>query len=802
MSYAVKRSAAGSCLATTPSTCTATVVEYACLFTHDLRRKQKRWQDGKLRLHTFNKRIMVHDERGNFIGDSHLAGGHGELAEGDEVNLDRGAAIVQVCDCTGRWEQDLSDVVDRRVKEVEQRREAASAKTRSGPGMGSPVASSFGKRSGDGGGLGALMTPTNTKRHGKDHFQLRHLPLSAMLPSCGPTGRAVLPERSPYEVRQERMGEEEMRGSTGKRRRVEASPPSKAGFAQNLFGARLTLSASGAASTQTRGKMVLLASSGEETERRRIEVQNQKALGQRSNQVQRPLSPTAGVATSRPRSKPLAAPALSSKGKELSDKTLALEQDETETQAERETAKSSVSGTKPMAQKTASEPRAELRINPRPRRRLLLVSQKQQGTLANYASRPEASRESLRGGQEARKALHHKVTNEQRVDKRPRASPAASCTEPSDEENVAVDDDDDDFCQEASACQESWSDDDVVVPTRRKLRGAVKGNGERHGKAYGDISSTTWSCDSSSDELEAVSKSMTHQRLRPKRQRRETSLERQKEPMAPRVVRLARKSIRSKEMFGLVLPAEASLVPAAFAAATKRIGAGVSVCCKPGEEDGVMDKRRNGGIGAATEEETRLEHGSLGVGRARGQEGAMEALDEATELVEAVQPQTDGPMTLVGHGALVDGDSDLGQGAMAADTCLPERGDQEATLVTWPPLAGGTEERRRVEEKQMRSTGKAEQGQQDGKWRQDELITKGRQQGKLANPATRGKKAARKDDAAGQMPQSLVPLERASTSVMPLQKAGDEMPGFSKANGGAWSKHAQDLLGMARPVKK
>ncbi|PHH75828.1 hypothetical protein CDD82_4271 [Ophiocordyceps australis] len=292
---------------------------------------------------------MVHDERGNFIGDSHLARGHGELAEGDEVNLDRGAAIVQVCDCTGTWQQDLSEVVDKRAKEVEQRREAASAKTTCTPGAKSRVPLSMGNQGGV--GLSALMTPTETRRVAKDHFQLRHLPLSAIVSSLGPTGRAVIPDRSPYEVRQGIMEQEGIGESTAKRRRVEASPPpSKAGFARNLFGTRLTLSASGAAATQPRtNAKTLFRDSVEEMRRKRVDAQVDDASRQRSNQVQRPQSPTAvdshdsqdstqpapSVPTSRrPRKKSQTAPTLSKKGKAVSDKRPTSEHDEPRSQAQ------------------------------------------------------------------------------------------------------------------------------------------------------------------------------------------------------------------------------------------------------------------------------------------------------------------------------------------------------------------------------------------------------------------------------------------------------------------------------------
>ena len=41
------------------------------MFSHDLRKKQKKWHDGSLRFHTFNKRVMVYDDTKNFVGDLH-----------------------------------------------------------------------------------------------------------------------------------------------------------------------------------------------------------------------------------------------------------------------------------------------------------------------------------------------------------------------------------------------------------------------------------------------------------------------------------------------------------------------------------------------------------------------------------------------------------------------------------------------------------------------------------------------------------------------------------------------------------
>ncbi|KAM0232859.1 hypothetical protein ACHAP5_010593 [Fusarium lateritium] len=203
---------------------TATVVDFICLFTHDLKRKQKRWQDGVLKYHTFNKRVMVYDDRSHFIGDAHWQGG-GDLEPGDEFELDRGSAIVQVSDCTGQREQDLTELLDKRAKEVEKRRTSAGTRT---PGSTAAVA----------------QTPRNDQNA---HFQLRHRPLNDLVGGSSRIGRAVVSPHSPYEVRkmtestgqQQDSPSEEARPS--KRRRQDNSPPSKMGHARALFGTTLTL---------------------------------------------------------------------------------------------------------------------------------------------------------------------------------------------------------------------------------------------------------------------------------------------------------------------------------------------------------------------------------------------------------------------------------------------------------------------------------------------------------------------------------------------------------------------------------
>ncbi|KAK3899313.1 hypothetical protein C8A05DRAFT_18233 [Staphylotrichum tortipilum] len=205
----------------------ATAVEFTCLFTHDLRRKQKRWEDGRLKYHTFNKRVMVYDERGNFIGDTHWQRDW-DFDEGDEFQLERGSVIVQVVECVGRQEQDLSELLDKRTKEKEQRQARVAARP--------PISAASPH---------TAPLPVSGARP-SDHFQTRHRPLNHLLGTpTGHHGRAVVPSESPFELRQ-RINEnpgDEAESRAAKRRKCDAAPPAKTTFAQNLFGATLSLSA-------------------------------------------------------------------------------------------------------------------------------------------------------------------------------------------------------------------------------------------------------------------------------------------------------------------------------------------------------------------------------------------------------------------------------------------------------------------------------------------------------------------------------------------------------------------------------
>ena len=91
---------------------TAPVFKFECLYTHDLVRKQKRWQDGVLAFHTFNKRVMVYDLTNNFIGDTHWRDTE-SVQVGDDIRLDRGV-LVTVGEAKGRKDQDISEIFARR----------------------------------------------------------------------------------------------------------------------------------------------------------------------------------------------------------------------------------------------------------------------------------------------------------------------------------------------------------------------------------------------------------------------------------------------------------------------------------------------------------------------------------------------------------------------------------------------------------------------------------------------------------------------------------------------------------------
>lgn len=176
---------------------TAPVLEFNCLYTHDIRRKQKRWQDGFLRYHTFNKRVMLYDVPRNFVGDAHWKSAE-PLQDGDEVVLEKGGVIVQVAESVGRTETDLTEL---RARKNQKSSEHGS----------SPVRPS---------------RPISLQRTGNaPALGLKHRSLNALLGTPkGPIGKAALPTRSPFEERQVSViDQDENENRPAKRQRVD--PP-------------------------------------------------------------------------------------------------------------------------------------------------------------------------------------------------------------------------------------------------------------------------------------------------------------------------------------------------------------------------------------------------------------------------------------------------------------------------------------------------------------------------------------------------------------------------------------------------
>jgi hypothetical protein len=204
MTAAVLRSSPNLAVPQTQNT--APVHEFNCLYTHDLRRKQKRWQDGFLRYHTFNKRVMVYDVPRNFLGDLHWTSGD-DLQEGDEMTLEKGGIMVQVSDKIGTIQTDLSDLLQRKDKTPAKNPASSRPVMRHAPTH--AAAPSFTPR-----------TP-----HATSTTPMKHKSLNTLLGnSRRPIGKASLPTESPYEARiRDLQAAEAYDQPSPKRQRLEAA---------------------------------------------------------------------------------------------------------------------------------------------------------------------------------------------------------------------------------------------------------------------------------------------------------------------------------------------------------------------------------------------------------------------------------------------------------------------------------------------------------------------------------------------------------------------------------------------------
>lgn len=166
---------------------------------------------------------MVYDERGNSVGDMHWHGEY-DFGEGEEVQLDRGGVIVQVEELVERRETDLTELVDKRLQEKQQRQVQQLAR--------SAVSGAVLPRS-----LHRPPAIAPDRVHPPRHRPLHHV----IGTPTGHHGKALVPKESPYEQRQQPAESPDVRAA--KRRRYDDPPPSKSGYASALFGQTLTLSA-------------------------------------------------------------------------------------------------------------------------------------------------------------------------------------------------------------------------------------------------------------------------------------------------------------------------------------------------------------------------------------------------------------------------------------------------------------------------------------------------------------------------------------------------------------------------------
>ncbi|SMR49005.1 unnamed protein product [Zymoseptoria tritici ST99CH_1E4] len=201
MTAAVSRNVTSSLPGTQAS---APVLSFTCLYTRDSHKKAKKWHDGIVKYHTFNKRVIVYEDShsGTFVGDVHWRGEE-DIQEGEELRLERGGVVVEVGESKGREEADLSQLRQ-------------------------------GKKKADGTGQdGARATPgatgqsrVTTQNGTRAPLGGKHRSLNALLGTPkGRLGKATLPTKSPFEERHAVENEEWEDDRPTKRARTTGSAP-------------------------------------------------------------------------------------------------------------------------------------------------------------------------------------------------------------------------------------------------------------------------------------------------------------------------------------------------------------------------------------------------------------------------------------------------------------------------------------------------------------------------------------------------------------------------------------------------
>ncbi|GAB7339678.1 hypothetical protein MBLNU457_6256t1 [Dothideomycetes sp. NU457] len=146
---------------------------------------------------------MVYDVPRNFIGDSHFAQGQ-EPQEGDVIELEKGGVLVEVADILAKTDTDLTELLQSRERKSPHK----GAHSSSPANLLSPMPSRAFPRS-------SVAGPSQYQKH-KSLTSLLGTPK-------GRVGKAVLPTKSPFQLRREGREKENWEdGRSPKRRRTEA----------------------------------------------------------------------------------------------------------------------------------------------------------------------------------------------------------------------------------------------------------------------------------------------------------------------------------------------------------------------------------------------------------------------------------------------------------------------------------------------------------------------------------------------------------------------------------------------------
>ncbi|KAI0201841.1 hypothetical protein F4808DRAFT_424006 [Astrocystis sublimbata] len=827
---------------------TATVREHACLFTHDLRRKQKRWQDGRLKYHTFNKRVMVHDERGNFVGDTHWREDY-DLAEGDDLELDRGGVIIQVGECVGSRDQDLSELVDKRAQEKAERQAAAAAAAAARRPPTTPI------------------VPRQAAR--PQPLLQKHLHDVIGTPS-GHHGRAVVPKESPYDERQQQLSED---NRPAKRRRREISPPRKSGYAQNLFGAALTLSGQPSSQVFARQRLPKVSHAREETvtppssdasnrenlpitptditcapramhsspvSKTSLQAENELAQGpsrqepslyaNQETTAERgkekpPLRKQQNSAVSRRKNVPHRQPALASTSSkhdlggldeaERADSTASLpNKPPTPRQPKKSLTKEKLRAEnrhnpekRPPNTNTVDltedaiktqlideEPRTELRIKPRKKRGLLMIAERHverarasrlkqiepQPAFDNLPSPSKAqhSYTSLNiGGQKARS------TGPQRE----RVGLAEETGELSPPQNRSTEATGDENRGDFESCDYLQDDEDARhLPKKHGSEGSQHLCQSRPCPRLNTEASFEEKLES---DKEPARKSTieTGRHLRPrerlpaehgripdaaeKERARNASFGKEvdmvvEETRAPRLAKLGRKSIKSREVIGFIFDEESDSEPALAVQLSHQIQQEPAIDCP---QDQALDSQPREVETADVDGLAPLEaQPNIGLRhKTKGNYGDGSARPD-------VKPQSRGKTPAIRKETVVLPRQKREKSSPRDSEVAPAMPSEEAPAITPATVT-----------------------------QQSRIL--------IPNPATRGKKAAKPSDAAGQMPVCPLPIEPTGNSSLNQMfrktnahtasesRNTEPLPGFSKVNGGPWSREAHDLFDFKRP---